>query len=861
MIIKRELEDFPAEAHEVIDSAGGIDKLLLQSLHFAVVENFVCLLQDSMRARQLADLHRNPLKRSSSPLTPIHGHVTSQLKKMEFPSLRDSLSKVTVEISNSGTKLDELDIFTTTAGNLDSPVTSPKGLDSKPQSLLTDCSLGHKPDNGVFGSTSFTSASVTVSRSNVSTIVHTVESPSSKAVVKGDSYGEITKNTEGGKGMNNMNNLSKVNALSKFDTSETLNGNPRTESEVTNSMKEGDNISKSQKNQEPVDFVKQKSSSKGLEKPANLKGENKKMAANLPFNTNTDDVLPERPSSIKDSFKKQVHAVAGKRLESDVNKSTSEKQEGKGDQVKDITTEETKSVKKETQNIKHVNNEAKLITRNEKSMKKLASKEKKTPQAKLTIKDKSQMQDKVEAWCEGIAYTESNGVIDSGISETSQPEPFSKGQILRSCDDVSPVNSDQFTFPTLLESGQSSQSSMHSFDHTWTATNLVTGMKSDLGPDNKVSEIWDGTTVSLSETKFHDSGPWKSRLQEWKAPSDEGYRGLDKISDDSEFMTESRTSDKDLGPTKDAGIISKPTKFSKPPGFGGKAYNSNPLSLDNSANGTSKFGPIGSKSRTDSPASGSSKESSKTSTPIHGPQPDTLESQLPPFPSVHTGDSFLHGHSVVNTVLPMKNQYNNGLFVNNRVWPALSPPPSFNANLPPCSAPIGYPMNSDPVDRTMQNPVKQSDEQFIHETTDYVYESLCNNEAFKNNPLLKQTIEADIRADIERSKSLPHPSMMVESSLKSVNAIIESKAVKPVIKTRNNASQCTPQDHMTSIACNTDPYEPYKAEYLNTQAELELTRQRQQELMDKHTQLQNSSSAELKNLRSLVDALEQECKV
>ena len=60
--IQLELQNFPLSAQSIIRDAGGVSSFLLQSLKFAVKDEFVCLLTDAARARELSeDYKRNPL--------------------------------------------------------------------------------------------------------------------------------------------------------------------------------------------------------------------------------------------------------------------------------------------------------------------------------------------------------------------------------------------------------------------------------------------------------------------------------------------------------------------------------------------------------------------------------------------------------------------------------------------------------------------------------------------------------------------------------------------------------------------------------------------------------------------------------
>ena len=54
-VIVRELEDFPPEAQDLIRKAGGIDEFLLTSGDFAKHDDYICLLEDNVKASMLAE--------------------------------------------------------------------------------------------------------------------------------------------------------------------------------------------------------------------------------------------------------------------------------------------------------------------------------------------------------------------------------------------------------------------------------------------------------------------------------------------------------------------------------------------------------------------------------------------------------------------------------------------------------------------------------------------------------------------------------------------------------------------------------------------------------------------------------------
>ncbi|XP_046553087.1 LOW QUALITY PROTEIN: uncharacterized protein LOC124262626 [Haliotis rubra] len=57
-LLTKELEDFPVEAREVIDTYGGLRGFLQQSLKFGLIDNYVCLLKDAVHVRSLAMAHK-----------------------------------------------------------------------------------------------------------------------------------------------------------------------------------------------------------------------------------------------------------------------------------------------------------------------------------------------------------------------------------------------------------------------------------------------------------------------------------------------------------------------------------------------------------------------------------------------------------------------------------------------------------------------------------------------------------------------------------------------------------------------------------------------------------------------------------
>jgi hypothetical protein len=98
-VIQRELEQLPTEAQVLICQAGGITKLLQQSLKFAAVEGYICLLKDAARARSLAQNRRQSLLMSAlkppgsgSIKATIKGPVTTDTtSSMSLSALMDLL--------------------------------------------------------------------------------------------------------------------------------------------------------------------------------------------------------------------------------------------------------------------------------------------------------------------------------------------------------------------------------------------------------------------------------------------------------------------------------------------------------------------------------------------------------------------------------------------------------------------------------------------------------------------------------------------------------------------------------------------------------------------------------------------------
>ena len=64
--IQQEVDNFPPEAHGIISAAGGIGRFLIQSLQFAMIDDFVCLMHDAVKARTLADQYKQKLRETGS---------------------------------------------------------------------------------------------------------------------------------------------------------------------------------------------------------------------------------------------------------------------------------------------------------------------------------------------------------------------------------------------------------------------------------------------------------------------------------------------------------------------------------------------------------------------------------------------------------------------------------------------------------------------------------------------------------------------------------------------------------------------------------------------------------------------------
>ena len=81
-----ELGDFPQETKNVISQHGGIGRLLIQSLQFAMVDNFICLMTDAVNAKTLADQYRKS-HNSSTMSTPPKSNAwfPQNLSPSNFP--------------------------------------------------------------------------------------------------------------------------------------------------------------------------------------------------------------------------------------------------------------------------------------------------------------------------------------------------------------------------------------------------------------------------------------------------------------------------------------------------------------------------------------------------------------------------------------------------------------------------------------------------------------------------------------------------------------------------------------------------------------------------------------------------------
>jgi len=96
-VIERELQLCSTEAQVVICEAGGICKFLRQSLQFAVVDGYVCLVSDAGKARQLARSRRQVLLQSQQPpakLNPPPSALASAAASAALPNNASSTPAV-----------------------------------------------------------------------------------------------------------------------------------------------------------------------------------------------------------------------------------------------------------------------------------------------------------------------------------------------------------------------------------------------------------------------------------------------------------------------------------------------------------------------------------------------------------------------------------------------------------------------------------------------------------------------------------------------------------------------------------------------------------------------------------------------
>ena len=94
--ITSELQQFPPEASIFIEKAGGIGKFLIQSLQFAMIDEYVCLMQDAVKARNLVMENKKALQP-----TPVYSPAVSSAAPV-FPS--SSTSSVVYPSPDSGVK-------------------------------------------------------------------------------------------------------------------------------------------------------------------------------------------------------------------------------------------------------------------------------------------------------------------------------------------------------------------------------------------------------------------------------------------------------------------------------------------------------------------------------------------------------------------------------------------------------------------------------------------------------------------------------------------------------------------------------------------------------------------------------------
>ncbi|XP_006814782.2 E3 ubiquitin-protein ligase TTC3-like [Saccoglossus kowalevskii] len=73
-------ETFPSEARDLVNSCGGLSQFLLKSLQFAMVENIVCLLKDSVKCKELAMKYKKS-KGDTSPVNTDYGNGLSTFKQ------------------------------------------------------------------------------------------------------------------------------------------------------------------------------------------------------------------------------------------------------------------------------------------------------------------------------------------------------------------------------------------------------------------------------------------------------------------------------------------------------------------------------------------------------------------------------------------------------------------------------------------------------------------------------------------------------------------------------------------------------------------------------------------------------------
>ncbi len=133
-LIQQEVDNFPQEAHSILDVAGGIGHFLIQSLEFAMIDDFVCLMQDAVKARHLADKRKKSKDVGNSNIlnSPrTRGgkskalSYTNHSSPSQYPTLAESLAETMIRRNSK-----EFDVLsrcssdTTSTSRVDSPTPS-----------------------------------------------------------------------------------------------------------------------------------------------------------------------------------------------------------------------------------------------------------------------------------------------------------------------------------------------------------------------------------------------------------------------------------------------------------------------------------------------------------------------------------------------------------------------------------------------------------------------------------------------------------------------------------------------------------------------------------------------------------------